>query len=620
MERREPYLPIAEYALIGNRHTCALVARDGSVDWCCLPELDSASVYAAILDANRGGHWRVAPAGEATATRAYVGSSAVLETEFREESGVLRLRDFLPIRRGRGNETSHSTQAIVRSALCLEGEVELEVEWMPRPDYGRGDVVLSREGGVVWARSGENWFWLTGFPAHAEVSLEGAAARARVKLCAGAGLDLISGHGRTAAGALLTDAYLDETLEWWEEWASACHVPPGAECWREPIIRSAMVLKLLTDEKTGAIAAAPTTSLPEEIGGVRNWDYRFCWVRDSTLIARALVTVGLPEDGVALLRFLESATQQHHDPARVQVLYRLNGETCVAEYDLGHLDGYQDSRPVRVGNAAATQRQLDVYGELIQAAVDLLRIGATLTPSQWEWLRGVVSYVCDIWQQPDRGIWEVRGPEMNFTYSKLMCWVALDRGISLAEQFAAPPEELQRWHRERDAIRAAILDRGYDAERNTFIQSFESRALDASNLMIPLTGFLPAGDPRVQGTIDAILTGLTNNGLVCRYRTDETPDGVGGGEGSFGICTFWLVDALTLSGRFDEAHEIFEGMLRRANDLGLYPEEIDYEDGRFLGNYPQAFTHVGLMNSAYLLGSAREAEVEPPLLSSDISG
>lgn len=604
MQRTEPYLPIADYALIGNRHTCALVARDGSIDWCCFPHLDSESVFAAILDARRGGHWRLSPVAEATITRRYLESSAVLETEFRTAGGVLRVRDFLPIRRGAGNESSESTAAIVRSVLCLEGEVEVEVEWRPRPNYGRDDVVLTMHAGVVWARATGSSHWLAGMPAHVDVSLEGAAASARVRLQAGAGLDLIGGFGKHEAAPLLADTYLEETLEWWDGWAARCHIPPGADQWREQILRSAMVLKLLTNEATGAIAAAPTTSLPEEIGGVRNWDYRFCWVRDATLIARALATVGLPEDGVALLRFLELATRQHNDPARIQVLYRLDGDTLVTEHDLGHLDGYRDSRPVRLGNAAAIQRQLDVYGELIQAAVDLLHLGATVTEAQWEWMRGIVNYVCDIWRWKDRGIWEVRGPEQNFVYSKLMCWVALDRGIALAETFEVGAAEVERWRREREAVRAAILEQGYDAERNCFVQSFENATLDASNLLIPLTGFLPADDPRVQGTIDATMRVLTHEGMVCRYRTDETPDGVGGGEGTFGICTFWLVDALAMSGRYDEACEIFDGMVRRGNDLGLFPEEIDHQTGAFLGNYPQAFTHVGLVNSAYRLAQA----------------
>jgi GH15 family glucan-1,4-alpha-glucosidase len=369
------------------------------------------------------------------------------------------------------------------------------------------------------------------------------------------------------------------------------------------VLRSGMVLKLLTNERSGAIAAAPTTSLPEEMGGVRNWDYRFCWVRDASLITQALVALGRRDEGIAFLRFLENAAAQHRDPARVQVLYGLNGETRLPEYNLGHLDGYRDSRPVRIGNAAALQRQLDVYGELVQAAYDLMEIGVELTPEQWSWLRGVADYVCQTWTLKDRGIWEVRGPERHFTYSKLMCWVALDRMLAIAERFGWD-EGTDRWREERSAIRAAILEEGYDADLGSFVQAFGEKTLDASNLLIARVGFLPAGDPRFQGTIEATLRDLMENGLVYRYRAEEAADGVSGGEGAFGLCTFWLVDALSLSGRVEEARVIFDGMLARANDLGLFAEEIDPRSGAFLGNFPQAFTHVGLIDSAQFLGRA----------------
>lgn len=405
------------------------------------------------------------------------------------------------------------------------------------------------------------------------------------------------------ASAPALDEYLDDTLAWWDEWADGCCMDPGAEQWRSMVLRSGMVLKLLTNEKTGAIAAAPTTSLPEEIGGVRNWDYRFCWVRDASLITQALVALGRKEDGIAFLQYLETAAAQHRDPARVQVLYGLSGETQMPEYNLGHLDGYRDSRPVRIGNATALQRQLDVYGELLQAAYDLLLIGAELSPEQWSWLRGVADYVCQTWHLKDRGIWEVRGPERHFTYSMLMCWVALDRSLEIASRLGWT-EGTELWRREREAIHATIMEQGYDAERKSFVQSFGSRSLDASNLLIARVGFLPASDPRFQGTIDATIRELTENGLVYRYNAEESADGVSGGEGAFGLCTFWLADALSLSGRVDEARELFEGMLSRANDLGLFPEEIDPRSGSFLGNFPQAFTHVGLIDSAQILGRA----------------
>ncbi len=605
MQPREEYSPISDYALIGNRHTCALVARDGSIDWCCLPHLDSPSVFAAVLDLRRGGFWRVAPVGETTRSRSYLGISPVLETVFRGGGGVLRLRDFLPIRGGRGDEASFSAHAIVRSLACLEGEVEVEMRWAPRPDYGLADVAVSRQGAVARAESRQGTLWLAGLPEGAEVTVEWAALLARVRLRAGEELDLVSGWGtpdpRPTAPA--AKRYLRDTLHWWAQWAGSCRIEPATEPWREEVLRSGMVLKILTNERTGAIAAAPTTSLPEEIGGVRNWDYRFCWVRDSSLIAQAFATLGQQFDGKAFLNFLERAAQQHRDPARVQVVYGLEGQTQLTERNLGHLDGYRDSRPVRIGNAAAQQRQLDVYGELLEAAYDLLRIDAALSPEQWEWLRSIADYVCEVWRWRDRGIWEVRGPERNFTYSKLMCWVALDRALRIAALLGRG-RGTGRWRREREEIRRTILSRGFDPSRNAFVQSFEDRIPDASNLLIPRVGFLPPDDSRVQGTIDVTLRDLTENGLVHRYRASETPDGVSGDEGAFGICTFWLVDALALSGRVEEAEEIFSGMVARANDVGLFAEEIDPRSGEFLGNFPQAFTHVGLINSARILGKA----------------
>jgi GH15 family glucan-1,4-alpha-glucosidase len=624
MTRRESHPRISDYGLIGNRHTCALVDRDGSIDWCCLPHLDDASVFGALLDLRRGGHWRIAPAGRRTSTRAYAGSSPVLTTEFHADGGVLRLTDFLPIRRGRGNEISVSAHSIIRLVECIQGEVEVDVDWTPRPNYGRDDVSLTREGDCVIARSAGMQLWLRGLPPET-IELADAAARARPRLRGGERLSLICGMGEPDGQplALTAERLLRETLGWWEEWSQRCRLTPGAEIWDGLTIRSGMVLKLLSNEQSGAIAAAPTTSLPEDIGGVRNWDYRFCWVRDASMISQALTVLGQKDEGIAFLEFLERAAQQHNDPARVQVLYGLSGETHLDEYNLGHLDGYRDSRPVRVGNAAALQRQLDVYGELLAAAHDLVRLGVGLTEGQRTWLKGVADYVCRVWRWKDRGIWEVRGPEQHFTYSKLMCWVALDRAIALAP-VCGWTSGVDTWRTERSAIRAAILEQGFDADRNTFVQSFGGRSLDASNLLIPRMGFLPPRDPRVLGTIDATLRDLTENGLVHRYRVDDTEDGVSGCEGAFGICTFWLSDALALAGRVEAARDIFVGMAGRANDLGLFPEEIDPSTGEFLGNYPQAFTHVGLINSAFCLGQAlsggTDDPAEPPVSPAAIIG
>ncbi len=455
------------------------------------------------------------------------------------------------------------------------------------------------------ARTRSESFWLTGLPEESLPTIESAAARTTLHLRSGERLSLACrwGEQNPRAAAELAEEQLRETLAWWREWTRECRIEPTSERLRELLLCSGMVLKLLTHERSGAIAAAPTTSLPEEIGGIRNWDYRFCWVRDSSMIVQAFATLGHLEDGIAFLGFLERAAQQHHDPSRIQVVYGLQGETTLTEYTLGHLDGYRDSRPVRIGNAAAHQRQVDVYGELLEAAWDLHHLGASLTPAQWEWLRGIADYVCDAWRLRDRGIWEVRGPERHFTYSKVMCWVALDRALRLAEALGWEGDTT-RWLRERETIREAVLLNAFDERQQSFVQCFESTTLDASNLLIPIVGFLPPEDGRVQGTIDATLRELTENGLVYRYHTEETPDGVGGGEGAFGLCTFWLVDALALSGRVEEAQAIFEGMLARANDLGLYAEEIDPRSGEFLGNFPQAFTHVGLINAAHYLGQA----------------
>lgn len=605
MQRSASYPPIGDYGLIGNRHTCALVSRDGSIDWCCLPYLESPSVFAAVLDAARGGRFRVAPEAGTRCDRAYVGCSAVLRTTFTTASGVLRLHDFLPIRQGRGEEVSHSAHMIVRIAECLEGRVDVRVEWTPRPNYARDDVRVARQGTLVVASGSHGPLWLAGLPVGDATEIRGGGVDARVTLRRGEALHLLCGWGDAAPGEPreLAERFREHTLKWWERWEGDCAVEPEARPWRAQVLRSGMVLKLLTNERSGAMAAAPTTSLPEEIGGIRNWDYRFCWVRDSSMTTRAFITLGQRGDGVAFLQFLERAAQQHNDPARIQVLYGLNGEARLPEYTLGHLDGYACSAPVRVGNDAALQRQLDVYGELLQAAYELLRIGAALSPEQQIWLQGVADHVCQVWRLPDRGIWEVRGPERHFTYSKLMCWVALDRAIRIAERLGWE-RDLRGWRREREVIRASILEQGYDAERGTFVQRFGGTQLDASNLLIPLVGFLPASDPRVQGTIDATLRELTEGGLVRRYLPETAADGVGGGEGAFVICTFWLVDALALSGRTAEAWEVFDTVLGMANDLGLYAEEIDPGTGAFLGNFPQAFSHVGLINSAHFLGRA----------------
>jgi GH15 family glucan-1,4-alpha-glucosidase len=602
---RSAYPPIAAYAIIGNRASAALVGLDGSIDWLCLPYLDSASVFAAILDADRGGRFRVRPAGESQVERRYLGHSPALETTFRTAAGCLRLTDFFPVKRGtRQDDRGIGSKTLIRRVECVEGHVDVEVEWVPRPNYARDDVRLLREGDVIAACTERLECRLAGVPPDALLDLENAAVRTTVPLDGGEGFDLAFawGDGDPVAAQPRARELLGITCRWWEDWAQAIQFDPAHARWRELMLRSGMVLKLLTHEESGAIAAAPTASLPEEIGGVRNWDYRYCWVRDSAMIARALVDLGHEDDAVAFLEFLETAAQKHRDPARIQVLYGLREESSLTEYTLGHLEGYRGSRPVRIGNAAASQQQHDIYGELLDAALELHLIGVEITPAQRDWLKAVANHTCKVWRDPDRGIWEVRGPDRHFVHSKVMAWVALDRAVRLAEPLGWE-DCAEHWREEADAIQRDVLEKGVDPESGGFKQSYENATPDAANLRIPIVGFLPADDPRVLATIDWTLERLTEKGLVYRYLTEEAEDGVGGGEGAFGICTYWLAHALALAGRMDEAKEIFEAMSSHANDVGLLAEEVDPESGIFLGNFPQAFSHVGLINAAHAIGA-----------------
>jgi GH15 family glucan-1,4-alpha-glucosidase len=608
------YLPISDYALIGNRATSALVGTNGSIDWLCIPHLDSPSIFAAILDDHRGGRWRVRPTGKARTRRRYVEHSAVLETTFECDGGRLTLTDFFPVERGtREDDTGRGASTLIRRVACESGTVEVETEWCPRPSYARDDVRLVREGDVIRAEAPTARCWITGWPADSLLELENATVRTTFRLEEGERFDLVCTWCEDDPTAAFghVDELLGMTLRWWAEWARQARVHPAFEEWHDLMLRSGVVLKLLTQEGTGAIAAAPTASLPEEIGGVRNWDYRYCWVRDSSLIARALLDLGHEDDAVAFLEFLETASERHRDPARIQVLYGLRPESRLTEFTLGHLDGYCGSAPVRIGNAAAWQQQHDIYGELLDSALELHRMGVEITPSQRKWLHAVAEHACAVWREPDRGIWEVRGEARHFVHSKVMSWVALDRAVRLAEPLGWADEAAERWRTEAEEIRRCVLERGIDEETGAFKQSFDESTPDAANLRIPIVGFLPADDPRVHATIDVTLERLTERGLVYRYLTEETEDGVGGGEGAFVICTFWLAHALALAGRQEEAREIFQTMAGHANEVGLFAEEVDPETGAFLGNFPQAFSHVGLINAAHALGACHDRGGKP---------
>ena len=606
--RSHGYLRISDYGLIGNGQTAALVGRDGSIDWCCLPALDSPSVFGALLDQRKGGSFRVAPCQLRGAEQRYLPGTNVLETRLQAETGLLSLTDYMPLHGSlTGRATAPSAPEIHRILCCESGELDVRLEWTPRFDYARAPTSVARGPGGFLARSAGEQIALAGAEwADIRGGEHGPVVEGSIRLRAGDRLALVTryGPGRASADLDTTLEAFRSTMRAWRGWAHICD--PAGSCvfsgrYHQQVVRSGLLLKLLAHRESGAIAAAPTTSLPEDIGGVRNWDYRFSWVRDSSLAAQALFALGHREEARRFLQWVEDVSWTAGDEGYdLQILYGLHGEHDLAEHELWHLEGYRGSRPVRIGNAAAEQRQLDVYGELVNAAYESVRMGARLTPRLWGFLQAVLNRACAEWREPDQGIWEVRSEPRHFTHSKLMVWVCLDRALRLAEaiRLDAP---VGQWRQERSAVRRAILAEGFDPELGAFVRAFGSKSLDAANLLIPVMEFLPAEDPRVQGTIDCVLKRLMENRMVYRYDGD---DGLSGGEGIFGLCTFWLVDALVLSGRVGEAREIFQEMAGRASHLGLYAEEIDPSSGEFLGNFPQAFSHVGFVNSALYIARA----------------
>jgi GH15 family glucan-1,4-alpha-glucosidase len=615
LDRRSPYLPIADYGAIGNLRTVALVGRDGSIDWCCLPELDSPSVFGAILDAGRAGRFAVTSTRGEPGEMRYREGTNVLETVHRDDAGRLEVTDFMPVSGElEGTDGVGEENAIHRLLRREGGAGMIEVLWEPRFDYARVPVEIdAAEGGWV-ARGGEDLLFLGGVPDHAEVEVvagdNGPALHARFEMAGGSACALVTRWNDLRPATLgETDRMLAETERAWREWLGASHDLEWAGG-RAPLVeRAALAMKLLTFHKTGAIAAAATTSLPEEIGGIRNWDYRYAWIRDAGLTAQALLALGHRGDVRDFLHWAEeSSVSEGEEEWGVRIMYGLRGETDLEEKELEHLEGYRGSRPVRIGNGAADQLQLDIYGELLDAAYELMRMGERLPDRVSHFLARSADRACRDWREPDAGIWEMRGPPRQFVYSKMMVWVALDRAVHLARK-GVISGDADRWRRTSEEILHFTCENGFDPQLGAFTQSIGTPALDASNLLMPIHEFLPADDPRVQGTIDRTLEHLTADGLVYRYRCD---DGLEGEEGAFGLCTFWLVDALALSGRLDEAWEIFDGMASRANSVGLFAEQVDPRNGELLGNFPQAFTHIGLVNSALYLAHAEGKELPIP--------
>jgi GH15 family glucan-1,4-alpha-glucosidase len=577
---------LEDYALIGDMGTAALVGRDGSIDWLCLPRFDSASCLAALLGDEQHGRWLVAPTGEGRlGNRRYRPGTLVLETEFETEDGAVRMIDFMP-RRGDG------PPRVMRIVEGLRGRVPMRMELALRPDYGSIGpwTELSPDGAV--ATAGPDSFRLsTALP----LTLEGGKLAAEFELVEGARERFaLTWHLSYEAAPMVEDAEsaLARTETGWKEWSGRCTYDGP---YRDEVLTSLIALKAMTVEDTGALVAAPTTSLPEELGGVRNWDYRYCWLRDSVLALEAFLAAGYTEEALAFRDFLLRAGTG--DPAAIQIMYGIGGERRLTEFELPHLPGYEGSAPVRVGNAASEQFQLDVYGEVVGVlAVGVDAVGQ-IDERLWPRWRGVVEYLETIWRRPDDGIWEARGPQRHYTYSKVMAWVVFDRAVRVAERFGMEAP-IDRWKEARDEIHAEVCEKGYDPERNTFTQYYGSTELDASVLNIPLVGFLPGTDERVTGTIDAVAGELGRGGFVSRYSTAETDDGLPGDEGQFLACSFWLVSALAQNGRVDEARALFERLLGLANDLGLLAEEYDVARQRQVGNFPQAFSHLTLVLAA----------------------
>jgi GH15 family glucan-1,4-alpha-glucosidase len=577
---------LEDYGLIGDQQTAALVGRNGAVDWLCLPRFDSASCFSALLGDERHGRWLLAPAGEVRATsRRYRPGTLVLETDFETAEGAVRVIDFMP-RRGSG------PPRLMRIVEGLRGRVPMQMELSLRPDYAsiRPWVELVPDGAL--ATAGPDAFRLsTPLP----LQVADGAVRARFEALAGAHERLtLMWYPSHEHAPPVEDAHsaLARTEAWWRDWSGRCRYQ-GA--YRDQVLTSLIALKAMTSEATGGVVAAPTTSLPEDLGGARNWDYRYCWLRDSVLALEALLAAGYTEEATAFRDFLLRVGTG--DPSAVQIMYGIGGERRLTEFELEDLPGYEGSKPVRIGNAASEQFQLDVYGEVV--GVMFLRVEAlgSLEERLWPRWRAVFEHVEGIWRKPDDGIWEARGPQRHYTYSKVMAWVVFDRAVRIAERsgLEAP---LDRWRATRDEIHREVCERGYDPDRRTFTQYYGSKELDASVLNIPLLGFLPGTDERVTGTIDAVWRELGRDGFVSRYSTADTDDGLPGDEGQFLACSFWLVSALARNGRTGEARSLFERLAGLSNDLGLLAEEYDVGRKRQVGNFPQAFSHLALILAA----------------------
>ena len=604
------YKPIRDYAIIGNLRSCALVGMDGSIDWAPAPYIDSPSAFGAILDHDKGGHFSVRPTVPYKSQQYYLENSNVLVTRFMTQSGVVEVTDFIPIEPERTFVPAEedTTFKIKRKVKCVEGQVPLRVEFKPRFDYGRGRTELSYINRGILAQNNNKRGILVSTKEY-DIDDEQGLASTEFTLVSGRFTYLVFRYNTGVVDLKKDDEDhhnedLKRTIGNWQEWVEKCDIENVTMLrtrWQEQIDRSALLLKILFFEPVGTIAAAATTSLPEWIGGVRNWDYRYTWIRDSSYAFKALFGIGHSREAEEYLNWLVNLCATS-EPSAMRIMYGLRGETDLTEEILPHLEGYEGSKPVRIGNGAADQRQWDIYGSVFDVAYTLYELtGETVDEKHWEVLAKIADHVVNVWQEPDEGIWEVRGGADHFLYSKIMCWVALDRAVKMCEKFDLSCDR-NRWMSERDKIYHEIMTRGWNEEKQAFTQSFDSDYLDAVILLMPTTGIIEGNDPRMVSTIRAIQKELgrgDDGSLLLRYDSD---DGLPGEEGVFLLTSFWLVDALVLADQVEEATNLFEKLVSYANHVGLYAEEMDPGSKAFLGNFPQAYTHIGLINSALLLG------------------
>jgi GH15 family glucan-1,4-alpha-glucosidase len=586
---------IEDYAFLSDTQTSALVSRDGCVDWLCFPRFDSGACFAALLGDRENGRWRFFPEGEVTATRRrYRGDTLILETEIETAEGAVRLIDFMP---PRGENPD-----IVRIVEGMRGSVRMKMELIIRFDYGHIIPWVRKCDGGLEAIAGPDALILR---TPVETRGEDLTTVAEFEVAEGDSFPFVltwfPSHEKPPR-AIHPEHALRQTEEYWESWSKRCHAQGP---WRDAVVRSLITLKGLTYAPTGGIVAAATTSLPEGIGGVRNWDYRYCWLRDATFTLVALIEAGYLEEARSWREWLLRAVAG--SAAQMQIMYGVRGERRLEEFEIEWLSGYEQSRPVRIGNAATKQFQIDVYGEVLDSMYCAHRAGIESSELDWRLQAALLKFLESKWEEPDEGIWEVRGGRQQFTHSKMMAWVAFDRGVKLIEECdCAAGEHLERWRKVRDRIHGQVCALGYNVKKKAFTQFYGSEELDASLLMMPLVGFLPATDERVRNTIEAVERELMEGGFVLRYRPQANVDGLPGGEGVFLLCTFWLADCLHLVGRTEDARALFERLLALRNDLGLLSEQYDPHARRQLGNFPQAFSHVALVNTARILGRNTE--------------